>query len=270
VIGGPQCAARVLFGTRAVARFGGVLAVPIAGTYSLRDAAERLEAVLKTSKAARRPPEGLSEQQIVQVALTLIKRDGADQFSMRQLAKSLRVTPMAVYYYFSNKDALFERIGDTVLARVPRPAPSGRLWRDELRAYALAGFRLLSEYPGLSAQVLKRPPGRQSEELAVYGISILVAAGFELAVSALAITTFHAYMFGMIGLQAQLELRARRDKRRPGLNAPYLDTIDVTKFSEFGVDALLSGLELKLAAKRKGGGASAARPPADGERTRSR
>lgn len=261
-------------GARADARFAaygqGVpwgLAAPAVGTYSPADAAPRLEALLKSNKTVRRPPDGLSEAQIVSVALSLIKRDGADRFSMRQLARSLRVTPMAVYHYFGNKDALFERIGDTVLSRVPRPAPSGRQWRDELRAYALAGFRLLSEYPGLSAQIIKRPPGRQSEELAVYGISILVAAGFEHAASALAITTFHAYMFGMIGLQAQLELRARRDKRRPGLNAPYLDTINVTKFAEFGVDALLSGLELKLAAKRS---AAAAGEPATSEGARTR
>jgi AcrR family transcriptional regulator len=170
---------------------------------------------------------------------------------MRQLAKALGVTPMAIYYYFGNKDELMERISDAVLAQVPKPAPSGVHWREELRAYALHGFRLLSEYPGLSGQIIKRPPGKQSGELAAYGISILVAAGFDCVPSALAITTFHAYMFGMFGLQAQLELRADENTRRPGWDSPYLDTLNVPQLVEFGIGALLTGLESTLSIRRE-------------------
>jgi AcrR family transcriptional regulator len=213
------------------------------------------EDALKTRKSGQRAPEGLSDQQIVVAALDLIQREGADQLSMRQLAKELGVTPMAIYYYFGNKDALFERLADAVLARLPRPVPSGRKWQEELLASSVEGFRLLSQYPGLSAYIIKRPPGQQSEALAQYGTSILVAAGFERNASALAITALQAFMFGMIAVQAQLELRAQEANPLEGL-----DPKNVKHLLEFGVDALLRGLESKLPRKRRTAAAPARSP----------
>lgn len=185
-------------------------------------------------------------------ALDVIRRDGADRFSMRQLAKELGVTPMAIYYYVGNKDALFERLGDAVLARVPRPAPTGVNWRDELKACATCGWQLLSEYPGLSAQIVKRPPTRQREELSRYGVSILVAAGFDEQSAQLAIVTTNAFMFGMIGLQAQIERRGRKK------SAAAEPKIDVRYLVEYGLDTLMSGLNERLPRKRAASGSARA------------
>ena len=175
-------------------------------------------------------------------ALALIRRDGADKFSMRQLAKELGVTPMSIYYYVGNKDKLFEHVGDAVLARVPRSPPTGRNWREELKVGAVEGFRLLSEYPGLSGQIIKRPPSQQSAELARHGISILVTAGFERGLAARITTTCQAFMFGMIGLQAQLE--RKRGGKRPAnpAEAAYYERLDVHELVGFGLDALLRGI----------------------------
>jgi TetR/AcrR family transcriptional regulator, tetracycline repressor protein len=218
----------------------------------------RRGASLTTPKRKRREQETLSDRQIVDAALDLIRRDGADGFSMRQLAKQLGVTPMAIYYYFANKDALFERVADAVLARVPRPIPSGRGWREEMKECAVQGFRLLSEYPGLSGQIIKRPPTQQTTELARYGISILEAAGFDGRSAARATTICQAFMFGMIGLQAQLE-RARRRKRKSASEEPYLDQVDVQGLAEFGLDALLHGFHEQLARSQRPRSATPAR-----------
>jgi AcrR family transcriptional regulator len=196
-------------------------------------------------KRKRREHDALSDQQIIDTSLDLIRRDGADRFSMRKLAKELGVTPMAVYYYVSNKDALFERVADAVLARVPRPEPSGRDWRAELKATALHGFRLLSQYPGLSGQIIKRPPTQQTEALARYGIAIMVAAGVDRTAAALATTVCQAFMFGVIGLQAQCE-RAQKKKRGSAAGATYLEQVDVQGLAESGFDALLAGLHEQL------------------------
>jgi AcrR family transcriptional regulator len=189
----------------------------------------------------------------VSCALELIRRAGADRFSMRQLAKELGVTPMAIYYYVGNKDSLFERLGDAVFARVPRTAPTGVSWREELKACATCGWQLLSEYPGLSAQIVKRPPTRQREELSRYGVSILLAAGFDEHAAKLAIVTTNAFMFGMIGLQAQLE---RRGRRKAATQEP---AIDVRYLVEYGLDMLMSGLSERLPRKRAAGAGRAAR-----------
>lgn len=204
---------------------------------------------LALSKRKRTPDETLSDQQIVSVALDQIRRHGADRLSMRQLAKALGVTPMTIYYYVGNKDALFARCADAVLARVPRPAPSGRDWQREIKDCALHGFRLLLEYPGLCGEIIKRPPTQQRIELASYGIAILVAAGFEPTAATQATVIAQTFVFGMIGLQAQIELeqRAARKKNRRG-TAPNerLLSADLPALVDFGLDALLIGFGEKL------------------------
>lgn len=159
---------------------------------------------------------------------------------MRRLAKQLGVTPMAVYYYVKSKEEMFERVADAVLGRAKRPAPSGVDWRGELKAASLNSFRLLSEYPGLSAEIVKQPPTQTAEQSAAYGISILVAAGFSPGAAARITTTCQAFMFGMIGLQAQIE-RAKRAKHPSRAATTYLAQIDAYDFAEEGLDALLAG-----------------------------
>lgn len=199
-------------------------------------------------------------------ALELIRRDGADSLSMRQLAKQLGVTPMTIYYYVGNKDALFERCADAVLARVPRPTPTGRDWHNEVKTCAMHGFRLLLEYPGLCAEIVKRPPSQQNAALASYGVAILVAAGFDAVAAGKATLVIQTFVFGMIGLQAQLERAQRnahkaRNKRRP--NDDILLTFNVPALVDFGLEAMLIGLRDKL------GRSSRTKPRSAGTRVRS-
>jgi AcrR family transcriptional regulator len=168
---------------------------------------------------------------------------------MRQLAKEFDVTPMALYHYFPNKESLFERLGDAVLARVPRPAPSGTRWREELIECAVCGWELLSEYPGLSAYIIQRPPTQQLEELTRYGVSVLAAAGFDVASAYPAIVTCNAFMFGMIGMQAHSERGHGRGKKSGQAN--MLTHADVRKLVEWGLDAFMSGLSVKLSQRRR-------------------
>jgi AcrR family transcriptional regulator len=207
------------------------------------------EVCLTTHKNKPRTPETLSDQQIVLVALELVRRHGAEKLSMRQLAKEFEVTPMAIYHYFGNKESLFERLGDAVLARVPRPAPSGVRWREELITCAVCGWQLLSEYPGLSGYIIQRPPTQQLEELTRYGVSVLVAAGFDVESAYPAIVTCNAFMFGMIGMQAHTERgRGKGNKSGPGSTLTHAD---VRNLVEWGLDAFMSGLSVKLVQSKR-------------------
>lgn len=170
---------------------------------------------------------------------------------MRQLAKEFDVTPMAIYHYFPNKESLFERLGDAVLARVPRPAPSGVQWRAELVACAMCGWQLLSEYPGLSGYIIQRPPTQQLQELTSYGVSVLVAAGFDVDSAYPAIVSCNALMFGMIGMQAHTERGRRKGngKARKPFPGTTLTQSDVRRLVEWGLDAFMSGLNVKLTSR---------------------
>ena len=51
-----------------------------------------------------------SQQQIVLVAKTLFTRKGFSNVSMRDICREAQVTAPTVYYYFKNKEALFEAV----------------------------------------------------------------------------------------------------------------------------------------------------------------
>ncbi len=51
-----------------------------------------------------------SEQQILGVARALFTKRGFSNVSMRDICREARVTPPTVYYYFKNKEALFEAV----------------------------------------------------------------------------------------------------------------------------------------------------------------
>ena len=67
-------------------------------------------------------------------------------------------------------------------------------------------------------------------------------------VAARATVVCQTFMFGMIGLQAQLE---RKRKRKSSAGEAWLENFDPQSLVEFGLDALSSGLR-DLVGERKG------------------
>ena len=90
------------------------------------------------------------ESQLLAIACRLFARKGYDATSLRDIAEEARITKAALYYYFPNKDALYERVViesmtalvDTVRAAVARaPTPT-----EKLRAYMRASARRLESH----------------------------------------------------------------------------------------------------------------------------
>ncbi len=46
------------------------------------------------------------------MALRLLERDGPEAVTMRQVAKSVGITPMAIYHHFPNREALLKTVTD--------------------------------------------------------------------------------------------------------------------------------------------------------------
>ena len=73
---------------------------------------------MSTSKAAApssspmEAPDPLDtrENQLLTIARALFARHGYDRTSLRDIAEEAKITKAALYYYFPNKDALFERV----------------------------------------------------------------------------------------------------------------------------------------------------------------
>ncbi len=65
-----------------------------------------------TVPATTEAPDPLDtrENQLLGIARTLFARNGYDRTSLRDIAEAANITKAALYYYFPNKDALFERV----------------------------------------------------------------------------------------------------------------------------------------------------------------
>jgi AcrR family transcriptional regulator len=85
----------------------------------------------------------LSRDQILDAALALLAEAGLPALTMRALARSLDVDPMAVYHYFADKDELLTAAAERSFASLrPRIGAAGD-WKSRLRALARAYLRTL-------------------------------------------------------------------------------------------------------------------------------
>jgi AcrR family transcriptional regulator len=211
----------------------------------------------RDSRAATAPvARQLSEQDIVDTALRLIRRDGADKLSMRTLAAQLGVTPMAIYYHVPNKRALLDLVVDAVIGAVPKPAPDPQRWQAQMKAYVLSSSELVGAYPGLSRVIVERSSSSKAvRALGRYGISLLLAAGFDAREAALAITTYNTYLYGVYGAMTAQRTRARPSRRTSakaqqpravadGIEAVarHLRELSVEDLLEYGIDAVIDGI----------------------------
>jgi AcrR family transcriptional regulator len=205
------------------------------------------------SSRATNAPRQLSEEQIVQAALKLARKSGAQNVSMRALSAELRVSPMAIYYHVPNKGALLDLVVDAVLSQVPTPEPDPARWQEQLKEGSLFAFQLLASYPGLSGVMLTRGRTKVGRALVRHGITILLAAGFGQREAALGIAAYNTYMYGLYaGLNAMRAPTAkkhaaranghRKDESELGAVLEQLRTLGVSEAIDFGIDAMLSGI----------------------------
>lgn len=88
----------------------------------------------------------LDRRRIVDAAIALADRDGLDATSMRRVAESLGVTPMALYKYVDGREQLLDEMVDRLIEAVDEPAGNGP-WREVLRTRILATRAALAAHP---------------------------------------------------------------------------------------------------------------------------
>ena len=207
---------------------------------------------------------------VLAAALEIIDRDGADNLTMRRLARALDRDPMILYRHAPNKAALLDGVAETVLAQlqVDSAAPD---WAAELRAIARRYRQLALAHPHvvpllvtrpLATPLALRPPGtlRPLEDI----LTLLTHAGFS------GPDALHIYraLFGFLHGHVLNELQELVDNPeetddllRLGLHrlpitqfpllrglAPALASYDGAAELERGLDILLTGLTTTLPA----------------------
>jgi AcrR family transcriptional regulator len=100
---------------------------------------------------------GLTRNKVLAAALAIADAEGLDAVSFRRLAGDLGVTPMALYRYVDDKEALLDGIADLVLSQLELPEPTAGDWREQLRAAAWSFRAVLVAHPAVVPIFLRRP-----------------------------------------------------------------------------------------------------------------
>lgn len=111
--------------------------------------------MLKTRGRPKKGTGQISQELIIEAAKTLTVASKKIP-TIRALAKSLEVDPMAIYHYFQSKQALLEALASSILESVYQPNPS-KSWQRELSKLAVSYVEVLRRHPGLLETMLSNP-----------------------------------------------------------------------------------------------------------------
>ena len=119
-------------------------------------------------KEAKRPQ--LTRDSILDATLQLAEEQGLAAVTMREVARRLEVTPMALYNHVADKQALLDGLVERLLAEMPRPDPS-KPWREQLDTLAGSLRKTAKRYPDAFPMLLRRPattPAAKRSRDAIY------------------------------------------------------------------------------------------------------
>ncbi|MEV6428687.1 mycofactocin system transcriptional regulator MftR2 [Nocardia sp. NPDC051463] len=194
----------------------------------------------------------LSESEIVEAALRVVREDGVEKLSMRRLSRELGVSPMAPYYYVADKRELLDLVATAALTGVRKPPPESGPWQQRLRDLIDQIDEKLRKHPGLGDVLIEQMLGKQLDLIAAL-MEILFEAGFTDRNVLAAYATIHTYLFG--------RSRVNPRDRAPLSDVALPDVVErATKHMadlrgkyayDFGMEVLVAGLEAQLVRQPK-------------------
>jgi len=212
----------------------------------------------------------LTRRQVVEKALEVLNQEGFDGLTMRRLAEALGIKAASLYNHVGDKDELLTLMADAICAKIPDVDPS-KPWRQQAETMGRQFRRVLMEYRDGARVLAATPPvGPQRLRLIEQLLRALKSAGFTPSEVAAASFVANSYVVGFVldetlgratdaGSVKRMEEQARRwFKSLPAEQYPTLvaiadELIDAPADArfEFGLRALLDGLELRLRKKGK-------------------
>jgi AcrR family transcriptional regulator len=145
----------------------------------------------------RAPRNSLNPDRILDAALTLLDRDGAEAFTMRGLAQQLGVGTMAVYSHFRGKDEISDAVAQRLLDTIELPPGGSDDPESELREVCVGVYRLFTEHPS-ALELLAGRPLRGDDAIALIDrmLGLLRRAGLGRADAAHAHVALMQYTVG--------------------------------------------------------------------------
>jgi TetR/AcrR family tetracycline transcriptional repressor len=182
---------------------------------------------MSVSAGPRRPGprRSLSEDAILDAALTLLDDGGPDAASIRGIAARVGVAPNAVYTYFPDKAAVVTALVERLLGEVDHDvfADRERPWRERVEALAVELRSRLAAHPGAVPLMIGGPmSGPHALALNERLLQLLADAGLDSTEAARAAYLLIVYVFGSIALEVA-------DLHQAGPLPPEADRISVRR-----------------------------------------
>jgi AcrR family transcriptional regulator len=205
----------------------------------------------------------LSQDLIVDTALSMLGKETLEAVSMRRVAQELGTGAASLYAHVSNKEELHELMLDRLLGRIPLPEPDPERWQEQIREIARAQFEVLSAHPGIArvAMVAAGPTGPNALLFAEGVLAVLRAGGLSQLEAALAFDLLSQWVaaFAMeAGATRTIEMSDEIEKRGAQIRnymrsrsasfpnlldiGPMFGSTSVIERYEFGLNVFLAGL----------------------------
>ncbi|MEW9529856.1 TetR/AcrR family transcriptional regulator C-terminal domain-containing protein [Microbispora sp. NPDC049125] len=208
----------------------------------------------------------LSRTRIVNAAVDLIEREGADAVSMRRIAAELGVGVMSLYNHVPNKSALLDAVAESVLSKVEFTDDPAAHWTERVRIQARAFRQIAHHYPRSTMVVVSRQLQSTAGILPVErALSTLLEAGFDGREAVQMLRVYIAYVVG--SLLREVGVTPTFAPVRPDIRiaevdpalfpvvgelAPHLMECDHDEEFEFGLELLVQAMTVRAARRASG------------------
>jgi AcrR family transcriptional regulator len=156
---------------------------------------------VRSGQRDRRARAPLTREAIVEAALRVVVREGAQALSMRRVAEELGTGPASLYWHVASKDELANLMIDRVASEIELPPPDPARWQEQLKEFGIEARRVFQKYPGVAGLTLGRIPiGPNLLRWAEWSLAILRGAGVPDRMAAFAGDLFGLYL-GAHGLE---------------------------------------------------------------------
>ncbi|WP_433567196.1 TetR/AcrR family transcriptional regulator [Nocardia sp. CA-151230] len=206
----------------------------------------------------------LSRERVLDAAIRVADRGGAEAITMRRVAQELGVEAMSLYHHVPNKDAMLDGVVDAVFTAIELPVAEED-WRTALRTRAESARTVLSRHRWALGLLDSRPtPGSATLRHHDAVLGVLRNAGFTLELAAHAVSLLDSYIGGYVLQEANLPMTTPAEVQAvaggiladlpadelPHLRAMIVDhalrpDYDHTGEFDFGLDLILDGLEAR-------------------------
>jgi AcrR family transcriptional regulator len=157
--------------------------------------------------------QGLSREEIVDVAIAIADSEGAEAVSMRKIAQVLRAGAMSLYWHLAGKEHLLELMLDALIADVDVPEPSGD-WQQDLRVQARSQRKVLLRHRWVIDFIAARPPlGPNTLRNLDRSLAALDCLDIDTETAINILQTVNTYVLGAV-LRELGELRVQREQEQ--------------------------------------------------------